>query len=78
LELAEGAQFVAADWMSSRLAIFGAAHMQGGGAVKFDLGPFQVAQLDRPQSVPVRHEDQGRITMPVAPFARGPHKRFDL
>ena len=78
LELAERAQFVAADRMGCWLAVLGAADVQGGGAIKFDLRPFQIANLDRAQPVPVGHEDQCCVTMPIAALAGSPDKRFDF
>ena len=52
--------------MGCRLAILGSPHVQRGGAIKFDLRPFQIANLNGPQPVPVGHEDQSRVTMPIA------------
>jgi hypothetical protein len=37
----------APDRMGRRLAILYAANVQGGGPIKLDLRPFQVAKLDR-------------------------------
>jgi hypothetical protein len=42
------------------------------------LRPFQIAYFDGAKPVPVGHENQCRVTMPVAPLAGGPGKRFDL
>ena len=64
--------------MGCRLAILGPANMQRGSAIKLDLRPFQIANLDRAQAMPIGDQDQGRVTVPVAAFARGPNKRFDL
>ena len=42
--------------MRCRLAVLGAANVQGGCAIKFDLRPFQIANLDGTQAVAVRSE----------------------
>ena len=78
LQLAKGAQLVAADRMGCRLAILGPPHVQGGCAIKFDLRPFQIANLNGTQPVPVGHEDQSRVTMPIAAFAGSLDKLFNL
>src|SRR5262245_31632547 len=78
LQLAKSTQLVAADRVRRRLAILGPPNVQSGGAIKFDLRPFQIANLDGTQAVPVSHQDQSRVSMPIAAFAGGPDKRFDL
>jgi hypothetical protein len=78
LQLAKRAQLVDADRVGGWLAILDAANVQRGGAFKFDLGPFQIAQLSRPKSVTVGHEDQCCVSMPMAALAGGFDKSFDL
>src|SRR5262249_2101415 len=78
LQLTQGAQLVTADRVRGRLAVLGAANVQCSGAIKFDLGPFQIANLDGAQPVSVGHEDQSRVTRPIAALAGGSDKRFDL
>jgi len=53
LQLAKRPQLVAADWMRCRLAILGAPNVQSGRAIELNLAPFQVANLDGAQPVPV-------------------------
>jgi len=78
LKLPESAHFITADRMGGRLAILHAPNMQGRGPIELDLRPFQITYLDSPQSVSVGYEYQRRVTMPVAPLASSPNKRFDL
>jgi hypothetical protein len=77
LEFAKGAQLVAADGMSSWLAVLGGADVQRGGAAEFYLCPFQVADLDGAQTVPIGDEDQRGVPQPVAWTQIGrPNRRF--
>src|SRR5262245_58060244 len=46
---------------------------------ELDLVPLQVADLRRPQTVAVGHEDHGRVAMPVAAMLAGAvHEPLDL
>jgi hypothetical protein len=56
LQLTKGAQFVAPDRKGCRLAVLGAADVQRGCSIKFDLGPFQIANLNRAQPMPIGYE----------------------
>jgi hypothetical protein len=78
VQLAKGAQLVAPNRMGRRPAVLGPANVQSGRAIKFDLGPFQVTGLDGAKPMPIGHEDQSRVTVPVAALAGGPDKRFDF
>jgi hypothetical protein len=61
---AQGAQFVAANRMRRRRAPLRPADGQRAG-VEVDLVPAEIDQLGHPESVPIGHEDHGRV--PVAP-----------
>jgi len=45
LELAQGAQFVASNWVCCWLAVLHAPNVEGGCAIEFDLRPFQIANF---------------------------------
>jgi hypothetical protein len=55
--------------MNRRLAVLGPPDVQRSRATELDLRPFQVAYLGRPQAMPERNQDQGRVavTIPTVP-----------
>jgi hypothetical protein len=57
-QLTQRPNLVAAQRMRGRLAVFGAAHVERGGAAY--LAPFEVADLAGAQAVAIRNEDQRR------------------
>jgi hypothetical protein len=64
--------------MGRWLAMLGTPNVHGGRAIKLDLRPFQVAQLDGAKPMPIGNKDQSRVTVPIAAFAGGPDKLFDF
>src|SRR3974390_3269023 len=66
LQLAQHAQFVAADRMHSGLAVLLPADVQCRIAAPLDLRPLQFGDLDGPQAVPEGNQDQSRIPLAVA------------
>jgi hypothetical protein len=62
--------------MGRWLAMLGTPNVHGGRAIKLDLRPFQVAQLDGAKPMPIGNKDQSRVTVPIAAFAGGPGKLF--
>jgi hypothetical protein len=50
--------------MGRWLAMLGTPNVHGGRAIKLDLRPFQVAQLDGAKPMPIGNKDQSRVTVP--------------
>src|SRR5215510_6429610 len=61
LQLAQHAQFVAADGMHRGLAVFGPADVQRRIAAPLDLRPLQIGDLDGPQAVTEANQDQRSV-----------------
>jgi len=64
LQAPQRAEFVALERMHARRPRFDPAHVQPASR-KLDLRPEQIAKLARPQPVPEREQDHGRIAVPV-------------
>ena len=69
-ELAQCADFDAAQWLYAVVAAFAADYLQSVG-FEVDLIPAQSHELTAAQPVPVSHQDHGGVTLPVAtPLSR--------
>jgi hypothetical protein len=77
LEPAQGAHLIALEGMCARSAVLDPADVEIG-TVEVYLVPTEVAQLRCPQSVPERHQDRGRVSMPVPPLLGGLDEDLDL
>jgi hypothetical protein len=69
---------VAAKRVNTRLAVLHAPDVQRGGSVELDLRPFQVADFTSPQTVSKRDQDQGAISVAVAPLPGLLDQLFDF
>src|SRR5215472_10321173 len=78
LQLAQHAQFIAADGMHRGLAVLGPADVQRRIAAPLDLRPLQIGGLDGPQAVPEGNQDQRSVSLAVAPQLRSRDKLLDL
>jgi hypothetical protein len=78
LQLAQHAQFVAADGMHRGLAVLHPADVQRRIAAPFNLRPFKVGDLDSPQAVPEGNQDQRGVPVAVAPQLGGDDQLLDL
>jgi hypothetical protein len=63
--------------MNARRPSFAAPNVQAPG-IQLDLMPLQVADLRRPQTVPVGDQDHGGVAMPVATVLGRVHELLDL
>jgi hypothetical protein len=52
--------------------------MQGSVPAELDLAPFKVADLDRPQTMPIRDQDQGCIAMAISTGASRLNEPIDF
>jgi hypothetical protein len=55
--------------MGSRLPALDPADVERG-CLPVDLRPFQIAQLLRPQTVAISHQDEGGIALPLGHYLR--------
>jgi hypothetical protein len=78
LQLAQHAQFVAADRVDCGLAVLGPADVQRRIAAPLDLRPLQIGDLDGPQAVPESNQDQRSVSLAVAPQLGGGDQLLDL
>src|SRR5215469_7253472 len=78
LQLAQHAQFVAADGMYRGLAVLRPADVQRRIAAPLDLRPLQIGDLDSPQAVPEGNQDQRSVPVAVAPQLGGGDQLLDL
>src|SRR6516164_8203907 len=78
LQLAQHAQFIAANGMHRGLAVLGPADVQCWIAAPLDLRPLQIGDLDSPQAVPEGNQDQRSVPMAVAPQLGGGDQLLDL
>ena len=76
LQLAEGADFVATERMRRRLAFLGATYVQRGIAAPFDLRPFEIADFDGAQPMPISSQHQRGIALAVATLRRASAMSF--
>jgi hypothetical protein len=67
LQLAQHAQFIAADRVDCGLAVLRSADVQRRIAAPLDLRPLQIGDLDSPQAVPEGNQDQRSVPVAVAP-----------
>ena len=67
LQLAQHAQFVAADGVNCGLAVLGPADVQRRIAPPLDLRPLQIGDLDSPQAVPEGNQDQQSFERLISP-----------
>jgi hypothetical protein len=77
LEPAQGPEFIALDRVRARRAVLDPADVEHG-AVEVDLVPSEVADLGRPQAVPVSEEHHGRVSVAVPVSPRGLNQPLDL
>jgi hypothetical protein len=66
VKLAQRPEFVTTNGVSRGLAVLRAADVERGVAAPFDLTPFEVANLARPQTMPKRDQDQRGVAVPIA------------
>jgi hypothetical protein len=78
LELAERPNLVPSERVNARLTVLCPPDMERCRSAELDLRPFRVAELGRPEPVPVGDEDQGRVPMAMAALAGGADESFDL
>src|SRR5262249_42761213 len=78
LQLAQHAQFIAADGMHGGLAALRPADVQCRIAAPLDLRPLQIGDLDGPQAVPEGNQDQRSVPVAVAPQLGGGDQRLEL
>src|SRR6516225_1212399 len=78
LQLAQHAQFIAANGMHRGLAVLGPADVQCRIAAPLDLRPLQIGDLDGPQAVPEGNQDQRSVPLAVAPQLGGCDQLLDL
>src|SRR5262249_56376744 len=78
LQLAQHAQFIAADRVDCRLAVLRPADVQRRIAAPLDLRPLQIGNLDSPQAVPEGNQDQRSVPVAVAPQLGGGDQLLDL
>src|SRR5262249_11389968 len=69
LQLAQHAQFIAADGMHGGLAALRPADVQCRIAAPFNLRPLEIGDLDGPQAVPESNQDQRSVSLAVAAAA---------
>src|SRR5262249_47665658 len=69
---------VTPDWVHTGDSVLDTVNVQAA-LGQFDLLPLQVADLGRPQTVPIGDQDHGRVAMPIAAvLARAVHQPLDL
>jgi hypothetical protein len=72
-QLPQRPDLVAPERVNGRLAVLGPANMQRCRSAKLDLRPFQIADLDCPETMPEGDYDQRSIAVTITTIAR----RFD-
>jgi len=77
-QLAKGADLVATQRVDTRPLILGTTDMQHRVPAKLHLAPFEIGNLTSPQTVPIGHEDQHAVTMPMAALAGLAGELFNL
>src|SRR6516164_5075073 len=78
LQLAQHAQFIAADRVDCGLAALRPADVQCRIAAPFNLRPLEIGDLDGPQAVPESNQDQRSVPVAVAPQLRSRDQLLDL
>src|SRR5262249_8434731 len=77
-QLTKCPHLVTADWVAAGDSILHPVNVQAA-LGRFDLLPFQVADLGGPQTVAIGDQDHGRVAMPIAAvLTRAVHQTLDL